>query len=87
MSKKLADLKDANGTSLQSYVELLMEKANEAGANVVILVAAPPASLHLVTNVDSTVIPDVLSQLASQMRKKPVRKEVKNVNPKETQVN
>lgn len=88
MSKKLADLKDANGTSLQSYAETLVDKAIEHDANVVILVAVPPAGLHLISNIPADVVAESLSEMASLMRKgKPKRYNPKLINPAETQTN
>lgn len=75
MSKKLADVKDENGTSLQSFAELLAQKADRADVRFIALFVIPDdgvvegASLHTIGNVDMAVIPDFLSQLASQMRK------------------
>src|SRR5581483_2659594 len=72
---KLVDLKDANGTSLQSYVDTLVEKADAAGTTIVVLIAREPDVLDVKTNVPLAVLPDALSQLASQMRKNPTRQE------------
>lgn len=81
--KKLADVKDDNGTSLQSYADVLLQKADAAGVTVIVLAMVPNATptqsladLIVMHNVASiAALPDVLNQLASQMRKKPVRYE------------
>jgi hypothetical protein len=68
-STQLAEIKDANGTSVQSYTEAFVEKCIEVGLNVVVLLAAPPDKLHMMTNIPQAVVPDALNQYASLMRK------------------
>lgn len=76
MSKKLADIKDEHGTSLQSFAELIAQKADRADVRFLALFVVPDpaeeegASLHTIGNVDMEIVPDFLSQLAAQMRKK-----------------
>jgi hypothetical protein len=84
---KLVDLKDSNGTSLQSYITTLIDKVDEISpeATLTIIIASPPDQLDVVSSVQLQNLPDALSQLASIMRSGPEKVGV--VNPKETQVN
>jgi hypothetical protein len=68
---KLADLKDENGTSIQSHAEVFLEKVNSAGLSCALLLAYPPENLVLLSNLPTESVADVLSQIASQIRKEP----------------
>jgi len=69
---KLADRKDANGTSMQAYADLLAEKILEHGLTYVILIIEKePPSLHTLSNVDMAALPNALKELAHRMRKPP----------------
>ena len=72
---KLADIKDENGTSLQTFADMLVEKTQRAGLQLVLILAQEPDFLHLLSNVPVEALPDVLSQLAAQMRKHPKTRE------------
>ena len=53
---KFADIRDANGTSLQSYAELLAENAREHGFVVIIVLASKErAMVHTFTTMDGSV--------------------------------
>lgn len=68
--KKLADIKDDNGTSLQSYAESLMEKGDAAGLFVFQFFASPDGNLFTtISNIPLHQQPDLLHRLAAQMKK------------------
>lgn len=75
---KLVDIKDDNGTSLQAYADTLMQKADEKGVIVVVLALTPPDGLQVLHNTaNPAALPDVLSQMAAQMRKRLSKREVR----------
>lgn len=62
------DLKDSNGTALQSYAEILQEKAREAGLVTLMVFASKEQSfLHVVTNVAGDPA-RIMARLAAEMR-------------------
>lgn len=69
---KLEDLRDANGTNLESYATSLLEKCAEHDLLVAIVFAkkveGEPDFLHTVANVDLAKLPLFLHQLAEMMR-------------------
>lgn len=84
---KLSDIKDDNGTSLQSYADDLMQKADAKGLTVVMIFAGDPDFLQSIQNIPVAAIPDVLNQMASQMRKQPKSFENRNELRNPTQKN
>lgn len=76
MAKKLADIKDANGTSLQAYAESIMEKSDAAGLLTFMAFLSPDGSLFTtISNIAIFEQPDLLHRIAAQMRKKPKSQE------------
>jgi len=68
--KKLADIKDANGTSLQSYAESVMEKSDTAGLLTFMVFLSPDGNLFTtISNIAVHEQPDLLHRIAAQMRK------------------
>jgi hypothetical protein len=69
----LEDIKDSNGTSLQSYVDTLREKAYEAGMTVLFVFAkreGDSVDLKTVTNIKGDPS-SVLLELSNAMAKQP----------------
>lgn len=76
---KLDQLKDSNGTSLQSYADTLIEKCQETGTVGVIILANE--ELFLITNIgDMTAVPGILKKMAIDMQKPPKFSEFKPRN-------
>jgi hypothetical protein len=68
--KRLADIKDDNGTSLQSHAELLLEKADTAGLLTYMVFLSPDGNLFTtMSNIAVHEQPDLLHRIAAQMRK------------------
>jgi hypothetical protein len=64
---RFADAKDENGTSLQSFAELLAEKAKQAGYLTVMVFAHKEAgAIHTVSNVDGS-LSQILIALGRRM--------------------
>lgn len=68
---KLEDLKDSNGTSLDSYATTLVEKAGEHSIVVTIIFAAADGNLHVVSPIAPAKLPAALKSLAKMFRLKP----------------
>lgn len=73
---KLADMKDANGTSLQSHVDVFKDKLEEFGVLYAIFFVQSGAGivlpeLDMVSNVDPKKLGVFLHSLANQMRNTP----------------
>lgn len=79
--QKLTEYTDANGVSVQAYVETLLEKVDEQeGMTVVVLVAHSENQLNVLTNVKNEhVLPDILRQLAAQMKQPKKSFEIVNI--------
>lgn len=71
MSRSLKDVNDENGTPIQNYAELLIEKCDAADIPVIILSLVPPKSLGVITNADVEGVPTILRHMASLMEKNP----------------
>lgn len=69
--KKLSDIKDENGTSMQAHAEVFLEKVDSAGLSCAVLLAFPPNNLILLSNLPTDGVADILNQIASQIRKQP----------------
>lgn len=64
---KFTEIKDANGTTLQSYAELLTEKAKEAGfVTVIVLASKEKTMVHAISNIDGP-LPLILQKLGRSM--------------------
>jgi len=68
MPKKLVDYKDIHGTTLQSYAEDLMEKADSAGLYCIFIFAGEPDLLQSISNVPIQQQPVIFEKLAKQIR-------------------
>lgn len=79
---KLIDLKDANGTSLQSYIDLLTEKCDEQGVLSILVFAKRVEGNNdfaVTSTVAAAILPRVLRGLADGLEresaeKRPIRK-------------
>ena len=61
------EIKDSNGTSLQSYAELLAEKSKELGfISVVVLVSKERKMIHTVSTADGS-LPHLLIKIGKSM--------------------
>jgi len=70
---KLSDIKPKNGTSIQSYADVLAEQCNEADLQYVfVFVDKKDRSIHTLTNVDANALPGALILLGQNMRVQPV---------------
>lgn len=68
---QFSDITDANGTALQTYAEMLQEKAHEAGLTCVLVFAGNSekySGIHTITNIKASV-PEALIQLGEGMQK------------------
>jgi hypothetical protein len=82
---KLCDIKDSNGTSIQSYVDTLVEKLQQSSnlTGFVIICDMESArqgendGLHIVSTLgegaQARQIPNILRELAHQMERSPLR--------------
>lgn len=69
---KLPDLKDSNGTSIQSYAETLVEKCAEHDLiSVLLFISKDSKHIHAIAPMPSTMLPQFLKELVHQMRKPP----------------
>lgn len=82
---KLTDLKVPGDLSLQSYVDSLVEAVNKhEDVTLIVLVARKPDQLSVIHNIDNgDALPDILSQLAAQMRKPKKSEEKHATSPHE----
>lgn len=68
--KKLADIKDDHGTSLQSYAESIMEKSDAAGLLTFMAFLSPDGNLFTtISNISIHDQPDFLHRVAADMKK------------------
>lgn len=68
---QFTELRDERGTTLQSYIELLQEKAREHGFLCVMVFANRGTNqLHTASNIGAP-LPLVLRKLAQEMEKEP----------------
>lgn len=67
---KLSDIRDSNGTSIQSHAEVFADKLREQPSVtfVILLVHKPSKAIHTITNVDMQALPRALKELSHQMR-------------------
>ncbi len=66
--EKFSEIKDSNGTALQSYAELLQEKAKEAGFVTIMVFGSQGRDMvHTISNLAGSV-PDALISIGSQLK-------------------
>lgn len=75
---KFSEIKDENGTSLQTYAELLQAKAKEAGLTSVFVFAAKDGEnkgIHTISNIQGSV-PHALLSLGRAMQAAPSEQQI-----------
>lgn len=67
---KISELRDDRGTLLVTYAQMLTEKCDQSKVGCLVMLTYEPNSLAIFSNLDTERIPDALTELAEQMRKK-----------------
>lgn len=78
---KLSEIKDSNGTALQTFVSWMQEKCAECGCRSIHIVVMPgtfttPNPIAIETNIAAALLPDALEAIARDLR---VEQEMKKV--------